>query len=390
MSTYALNVAKQAMLAQAHKIGQISKNIANMHTTGYSASETLFSTILGGGVKQMDRQFVTKTGSFMMTGSLTDVAIAGSGLFAVQDNRGDVAYSRDGSFKLSVNPLNVEQGFLTHSSGARVLGYPVNAEGIVNQEVSEAVVFDYGESDLTQSQATKTVDVKGNINSNERVNRLGGVKVWDNNNNSQTLSFLFSRTSQTNVWNSEIYMEGSAVPVHSQEVRFIADGSMDTETWKFNANIPFPEGDSPIEFTMKDVTQFAGVNYQHLIVQDGVPPGMLVDVKISKDGGVNANYSNGYSRKMYELVMGDFVSYNNLRIASGNLYYPTRESGAVDLSRVGDKEGRSLEIGSLEMSNVDLAYEFSAMIMTQRAYSTAASIITTTDEMLQKVVQIKR
>jgi len=139
------------------------------------------------------------------------------------------------------------------------------------------------------------------------------------------------------------------------------------------------------------LTQYAGSTTATVRDQDGQPPGSLIGFSINQEGVVELNFSNGYQQKIYQLALGSVNNVNGLQQVGDNLWSLTSSSGDLALGRAGVELNRTVIVaGTLEMSNVDLATEFTDMIVTQRGYQASARIITTSDEMLQELVQLKR
>ena len=139
------------------------------------------------------------------------------------------------------------------------------------------------------------------------------------------------------------------------------------------------------------LTQYAGSTTATVRDQDGQPPGSLIGFSINQEGIVELNFSNGYQQKIYQLALGSVNNVNGLQQVGDNLWSLTSSSGDLALGRAGIELNRTVIVaGTLEMSNVDLATEFTDMIVTQRGYQASARIITTSDEMLQELVQLKR
>ncbi|HVJ35545.1 MAG TPA: flagellar hook-basal body complex protein [Terriglobia bacterium] len=124
--------------------------------------------------------------------------------------------------------------------------------------------------------------------------------------------------------------------------------------------------------------------------QDGVAQGLLKDVNIGKDGGVQISYDNGNTKTFFKVPLAQFSDVSSLKREDGQAFVETFDSGAARLSEAGDNGSGTIRGSSLEDSNVDIAEEFSKMIVTQRAYSANTRIITTADEMLQDILAIKR
>jgi flagellar hook protein FlgE len=126
------------------------------------------------------------------------------------------------------------------------------------------------------------------------------------------------------------------------------------------------------------------------LTQDGLPQGLLKDVNIGNDGSVQISYDNGNHRTFFKVPVAQFSDVSSLKREDGQAFTETFDSGNARLSSAGDNGSATIRGSSLEDSNVDIAEEFSNMIVTQRAYSANTRVITTADEMLQDVLAIKR
>ncbi|WP_374377224.1 flagellar hook-basal body complex protein [Dongia sp.] len=143
--------------------------------------------------------------------------------------------------------------------------------------------------------------------------------------------------------------------------------------------------------TTEGATQFAGSTIDvRRFTQDGVPQGIFKDLNIRDNGDVELNYDNGRSRVFFKVPIAQFYDANTLKRESGQAFTETFDSGSARLSGAGENGSGTLRGSAVEGSNVDIAEEFSKMIVTQRAYSANTRVITTSDEMLQDIINIKR
>jgi flagellar hook protein FlgE len=143
--------------------------------------------------------------------------------------------------------------------------------------------------------------------------------------------------------------------------------------------------------TTNGVTQFAGDDIDiSRLVQDGVPQGLLKDVSIRDNGDVELQYDNGRSRVFFRVPLAQFNDPTALKREAAQGFTETFDSGAVQIGNAGANGAGTMRGSALEGSNVDIAEEFSKMIVTQRAYSANTRVITTADEMLAEVINIKR
>lgn len=126
------------------------------------------------------------------------------------------------------------------------------------------------------------------------------------------------------------------------------------------------------------------------LIQNGASSGELSGITIDEDGFVIASFSNGQQKQLYKVPVATFASPQNLEEKNGNVFAKTDKSGDFNLRESGSSGAGLIAPSSLEASNVDLASEFTDMIITQRAYSASSKIITTVDEMLQELLSSKR
>jgi flagellar hook protein FlgE len=124
--------------------------------------------------------------------------------------------------------------------------------------------------------------------------------------------------------------------------------------------------------------------------QNGAKFGNFAGVSIGEDGIVTALFDNGVTRPVFQIPVATFVNPNGMESLTGNVFIATDNSGEPTLREAGSSGAGSVNAASLEASTVDIGEEFTTMIVTQRAYSAAAKIITTADQMLDELVQIKR
>ena len=136
--------------------------------------------------------------------------------------------------------------------------------------------------------------------------------------------------------------------------------------------------------TPDGITQLAGDFQLNFVQQNGAKFGNFAGVSIGKDGVVTALFDNGVTRPIYQIPLASFTNPNGLSSLSGNSWIATDFSGNPTLRQPGDAGAGQVNAAALEASTVDLGTEFTRMITTQRAYSSAAKVITTTDDMLQR------
>jgi len=138
------------------------------------------------------------------------------------------------------------------------------------------------------------------------------------------------------------------------------------------------------------LTQNAGVSVTRSIVTNGTAFGALTSVDVDEEGFVTANFDNGVSQKIAQVAIATFPNPSGLKGISGNAYRVSANSGSYNLKPPGTGGAGSISPSSLETSTVDLSAEFTGLITTQRAYSASSKIITTADQMMEELLNIKR
>jgi flagellar hook protein FlgE len=426
-----------ALSAQSQAMGMISNNIANVNTTGYKRNEASFSSLVTqagrstvyspGGVRAATEQTVNQQGTPQQTASSTDVAISGSGFFVVQNSPTatsgqETMYTRAGSFSED------ENGYLRNSNGFYLMGWEIGDDGaLVNATADVAslspvsVGFESG-----RTKQTTQADVVLNLDARQSTTTTGphfsrSMTVYDSLGAAQQLQMDFTSTSSAatpNTWNLAIKdPNGGAVtsPTATTNLQLVfgSDGKID-KTATQTANAAYmafsPAGDptGKLKLSLTDIdwannsdaaqditidisgmTQSASDYSVGTINQDGAELGLRTGIAIDTDGNVVASFSNGLTQNLARIPIATFTNPNGLQERTGNVYIQTSDSGAYNLRDAGTAGAGNIATSSLEASNVDLADEFSRMIVTQRAYSAGTKIISTTDQMLTELLQLR-
>ena len=136
------------------------------------------------------------------------------------------------------------------------------------------------------------------------------------------------------------------------------------------------------------LSQFASPTSVAFVNQNGAEVGELSSISIDDQGYVSASFTNGEDRRLYRLPVATFANPAALDPRSGNVYAQTDASGEFNLRTAGSGGAGVVAPSALEAANVDLAEEFTKMIVTQRAYSANAKVINTTDQMLDELIRM--
>jgi flagellar hook protein FlgE len=367
-------------------------NIANVNTTGFKASATQFQDTLsqltqgasgpqaaGGGTNPAQiglgvRVAAISTnfsqGSSQATGRSTDMMISGDGFFVVQSG-GETLYTRAGSFSFDAS------GQLVAPDGATVQGWTAT-NGVITPTPAGIGNITLPQNMVAPAVATTTVKMSGNLPAETAAGTVlvRGVDVYNSVGDSRTISMNFTRTATG--WNVAA-ADGT--------------GATGTDTLAFTGGVlssgtSMTIGGVAVDFTT--VTGYAGLDTMTTDSQNGREPGTLQSFSLSKDGTLVGSFSNGSTEAIARIALASFVNPGGLEKAGGSTYRPSINSGAVTYSTAGAGGVGSLASGALEMSNVDLSQEFTNLIVAQRGFQANARIITTSDEVLQELTNLKR
>jgi flagellar hook protein FlgE len=367
-------------------------NIANINTTGYKASQATFEDTLSqlvraGGAPQagnggtnpaqvglgvrlggIENNF--SQGAAQTTGRNTDLMIQGDGFFVVQD-AGQQLYTRNGSFSFDTN------GSLVTNDGGVVQGWAA-ANGVVNTNATEGPIqLPIGTS--LAPVATTTVNIAGNLPGDTTSTNpiVTSITTFDAQGNKVTLSASFTKVTPTE-WS--VSLADGAATSGPTLLDFAANGSTPTPT-TMSVN--------GVTVDLSQVTSYSGSSTVAATHQDGSAIGSLQSFTISQDGTLVGVFSNGLKQTLAQLAVASFGNPSGLEKAGDSMYRTTANSGTAQLGTAGSAGRGILQQGALEMSNVDLAQEFTNLVIAERGFQANSRVITTSDELLQDLVNIK-
>ena len=393
--------------AYGNAMSVIGNNIANVGTIGFKSSRATFAELVsaslagGSGADQIglgvflnDIQANFMQGSITTTGNTFDLAIDGNGFYLLNDSAGADFYSRAGQFK--VNNL----GQVVDASGFLLQGYQADVNGNITNTVGNITLS----SNAVAPQITTTAAIRANLDANATVptgafsvsdpttyNFSTSMSVYDSLGNAQQLRFYFVKTSTANNW--DLYSQvGNAAPIARTDLTFNASGVL-TSGGSQALSLVIPGGaTTPQTVTMdlSNVTQYGSPSGVIDQTVNGFASGTLDRISVDSQGRVTAQFTNGQSRALAQVVLNRFINPDGLVKSGDNLFVESIESGQP-LSGAPTTNGLGKVVsGAVEQSNVDLGKEFVDMIITQRAFQANSRAITTSDEMLQELVNLKR
>ncbi len=434
----ALNSAISGLTAQSSAFSNISDNVANSQTVGFKRVDTTFVDYLTtssetanepGAVVARPDYANTVQGIITQTGNPLDMAIAGQGFFAVSEPAGSTNgtisfspqpyYTRAGDFQVN------KTGYLVNSAGLYLNGWQVNpTTGIANQntlapiQVSQTVFNPVATSSVelvanlpatpTAGTATIASPISSDINVYDALGTAHAVTLnWvQNAPNDWTVSIKAATLTPSALGSAQVtFGATSGNPVSAGTIGQIAAITGGVAAAGYAAGQPadltftadFGSGAQTIDLSMgtygqtSGVTQYAGSTYSlGGLTQNGVPPGSFSGVVTQADGSVIVNYNNGQSRTIAQVPITTFNSPDKLQRQSGQAFTATLESGNPIAELANTNGAGNIVISSTEGSNVDIAKEFSQLIVAQQAYAANAKMVTTANQLLTTTLDMKQ
>lgn len=395
----------------------IGNNIANINTVGFKSSRVTFKEafvqllqgasrpILGAGginpvqigtgmnIGSVDQLFTQ--GSLESTGQPLDIAIQGDALFVLSDGSRQL-YTRAGNFQLDANG-----NLISPSSGFIVQGLVADATGAFTGAQIGDIQLQLG----TQSpaQATSQVGLTGNLDSNAAIGdtHAMAITVYDSVGGPHQVTLTFTSTGP-GAWDWVATSPTATVaPAGSGTATFNANGSL--------ASFTYPGGGADISLTpagggaafavsinsgtingFDGLTGFASPSNAVVNSQNGYQSGNLRGISVDSRGVITGYFTNGVQRSLAQIALAQFTNAGGLLRAGDNTFEESANSGGPTLGFAGGTIASSLTAGALEGSNVDISQEFTNMIIAQRGFQANARVITTSDEMLNELVNLRR
>ncbi len=412
----------------------ISNNIANMNTVGFKGSDVSFADIIGanlngaGSGSEIGRGvFVSgvhsefSQGSFETTGNGLDLAIDGDGFFLMRNTAGGQAFTRAGSFNID------KDGLVVNPEGLLLQGYQADSTGAITGQIGDISLA----GTIFPPLATSNVNAVANLDSRSTIplafnvntapatsNFSTSITAFDSLGNGHLITVYFRKSAEAptgNTWEYFVVVDAKDSASGLNEVQangvltFTTDGALDTESaitypllsggfdfrggatqgqvigFDFGTSITTDAGTG-----LDGVTQFGDTSAVLNQIQNGYSSGSLQSVSVGKDGTIAGLFTNGKSRTLGQLSLARFNNPRGLTHLGNNLFAITADSGQPIIGVPNAAGMGSVLANSLELSNVDLALQFVKMIEYQRGFQANSRIITTSDEILQELVNLRR
>jgi flagellar hook protein FlgE len=407
------STALSGLAANNTALDVVGNNLSNLNTTGFKSDAIQFkdimgqtsgSTEIGAGVATSGTSKQFTQGSIQPTAGSLDAAIEGNGLFVLRNSAGSTLYTRAGSFKFDGS------GTLVTSTGEKVQGWTA-VNGILNKSgnIGDISITAVASQPPT---ATKNMTLTANVDASAPVNGTFStpVQVVDSLGVDHILTYTFTKTG-SNAWKYDISIPGedltggtagtpvslangnltfdsagnltaplASAPVNVKTTTGLVSGAANLDmTW----SLYNPSGESLL-------TQFAQTSAASATSQDGTLAAQLTGITLADGGTLMATFSSGKQVAIAQVALAAIGNPDSL-VSSGNNNFQTGTNTltpTVGQPQTGNR-GQILG-GSLESSNVDLAKEFTNLIIFQRGYQANAKVITTQDQLSQVLLNIKQ
>lgn len=408
------STALSALGAHATAVDVVGNNLANLNTPGFKASSVSFYDLvtqsLGAGLGEtqvgfgVGRPLTLRSftqGAIQASSGTLDSAVQGDGFLVLKGQQNQVVYSRGGSLVVD------KAGTLLTGKGYRVQGWTeVGGKVDTNSPVGDIVI---PVGSIKAPQATTAFQFDLNLNAAATVGPPAdrfktSIETFDSLGSSHIVTVAFTKSATANAWDYSITIPDGDVTAPIAPL---------TGTMQFNSNgqLTTPDVNTPVNFAIAGlkngatdinlrwdiyngqtprVTQYSQPSAISANSQDGQPSAQLVRVAIGEGGKVLAQYSNGVQSVVGQLAMASIRNPESL-VAVGDSAFQLSERSALPAIGTSGTGGRGQILGgAIEASNVDIAKEFTNLIILQRGYQANTRVITTVDEISQETINLKR
>jgi flagellar hook protein FlgE len=415
-----------AMAAQSVAFENIGNNITNLTTPGYKAGQVRFQEIVGGknsggtfnnllGTQPHQQIFRDREGVVINSNRRLDAALSGEGFFVTstsqtpQDDTLELTDAGRFSETLIMNGTD-EEVYLTDIKGNFLLGWPFDPTTNTFQIDTASTgslqpirvdqtgnVFDAVPTSVAELMINLPASATAGDTFEYNIPILDGTGDADGVNDNRGLTTSFTRNAATNTWDLTLSGAGATVTTPAAQpvqIVFNADGSLATvngATTPLDVTIDWTNPAVTTNFTLdlNGSTQFADQSTLIDLRTDGNTDGVLSEVVFGRDGNVLGQFSNGLNRPLARVAVADVIEPNRLLDAGETHYRLGPESGDLMLIDLENTSRVFFTGQALEESTVDVGIEFTNLIITQRAYSSAATSLRTVDEMVRTATELK-
>jgi flagellar hook protein FlgE len=419
------NIALSGLNAASTDLNVISNNIANANTTGFKDSRAEFGDLIQGSVysaagvsygngvttQTVAQQF--SQGTITTTNNPLDLALNGDGFFTLSEG-GTLTYSRNGEFSTD------KDGYVVNEKGLQLQVYPAvkGPNGTTNFSLGTLKSLQIS-STPNPPAATKnvvaglTLPVAAPVpsispfdpNDPNTYNVTTAATIYDSLGQPHTAGLFFTQDATTaggstpspGNWHVHLVVDGQELNGPAGDALTfdssgnLTSGPLITYTAAAGTNFVPTDGAAPMDLTLNvaNTIQY-GSNFQvNSLSQDGYTTGQLSGVQISQAGVVTATYTNGQNVALGQVALAKFPNSQGLQQLGNATWAPTFDSGQATPGTAGSSNFGTLQSGALESSNTDLTEQLVSMMTAQRNYQANSQVISTEDQLLQTILQLR-
>ncbi|SMF55323.1 flagellar hook protein FlgE [Pseudobacteriovorax antillogorgiicola] len=437
--TQALYTGVTGLSVMSDTMSVVANNLANANAKGFKYDRAEFDDLLsmdlgtstgqaqiGRGARLSDVRTIHTQGGLSITDRLTDLAVQGNGFFIVRNPLGE-KQEAGGMFYTRVGAFNFDKdGYLSDKTGGRLQGYMADEKGRLSPKLDDVRIV----TNNLPPVSTSVVKMNVNLDSRDEVieeefdiqdpqgtsNFVNSMNIFDSHGTKHAMTTYFRRVEDDEGISYEWFATADSKEVTDADddakikvigrgkVQFNAAGVLlAEETTEFDAN--FTKGALPNQYIEIDFgnnigeEEGNGVGASTAVAadavtvfhsQNGYEAGNIKSLKIDLDGKIKGYYTNGVEKLLASFALSTFENVDGLMKAGRNQFFATVESGAPRTGVPQSGVRGSIYASTLEESNVDMAQQFVEMIRTQRGFQANSRSITTTDTMIEEVVNMKR
>ena len=402
----AFNTSISGLQAAQKDMGVISNNIANVGTTGFKRSDSLFAELytasLGGAGTQPGSGVTLERirsdfgqGGFEFTSSQLDLAIDGNGLFVLQ-NGPETLYTRAGAFRLD------NDGFVVSESGANLQGYGADDNGQINTalgnlQITNALLAQKPTEEITfngnlDSRATAPTTAPFDATNPETYNFTSTTTVYDSAGAAHQVTLYFAKdATAANQYNVTASIDDVVQP-ETASLLFDNTGVLDaTSVTALNlaSYTPANANAQPINIDFSTVTGYGANSATSGVTQDGYAAGQLAGFEFDRTGVAYATYTNGETRAVGQVALATFTNPSGLQSAGKTNFAESSTSGVASIGTPDSGARGIIRPSALESANVDLTVELLALIEAQRNFQSNAQAIQSANDASQAILQLR-
>ncbi len=408
-----LSTAVTGLASHQDKMDVVGNNIANVNTTAFKNDharfQDLISQTIGGATAPLeDRGGVNPNqvglgtqlgatvtdhtqGAIETTGRATDLAIEGEGFFIVSDGQVDY-HTRDGSFDIDSNRE------LVNSDGMKVMGW-MDDDPDPTDEL-EPLRIPLGEG--MEAQASSNLGFSGNLDADAEDGEEHSIEyyLFDSLGRRHDIEITFTKNGENgeNEWDYDIELiddNDNGNSIGDGTLTFGEDGQLDIDEDDEDDEhgVTYDPDDADeieVDLDFSNLTQLASESVIEVETHDGFGAGELVSFEVEESGAVRGTYTNGMREVLGHVAMSTFANPEGLSKEGGNLFEETANSGEASIGLPGQQGRGVIQDSALEMSNADLAEEFTELVTTSRGFQANTRVISSSDEILTEVINMQR